>query len=289
MTQFNCLESFKLAPIDSIASRDEDGKIIADSCEVRLFYTSYYGDSLATMKTTVYELARPMMESEKYYSDFDPLEEGYVREGGLTKSKAYTLENTSEWADKANTSNKKRVYVNNICIRLNEPYTDKNGVTYNNFGTYILRLYYEHPEYFRSSYAFINNVLPGLFFKHTGGLGSMAYVSIPQLNIYYNMYIDGGQKVSSHITLFNGTEEVLQTTRITNDQRSIERLVSDTVTIDYQPVEYFHSVECGAMFNFDIKNVRYTKHGIDSVVVVTPLVTNSTLPALRFFLKQFDQ
>ena len=155
MTQFNCLESFKLAPIDSIASRDEDGKIIADSCEVRLFYTSYYGDSLATMKTTVYELARPMMESEKYYSDFDPLEEGYVREGGLTKSKAYTLENTSEWADKANTSNKKRVYVNNICIRLNEPYTDKNGVTYNNFGTYILRLYYEHPEYFRSSYAFI--------------------------------------------------------------------------------------------------------------------------------------
>ena len=72
-------------------------------------------------------------------------------------------------------------------------------------------------------------------------------------------------------------------------QVTTERLVSDTVTIDYQPVEYFHSVECGAMFNFDIKNVRYTKHGIDSVVVVTPLVTNSTLPALRFFLKQFDQ
>ncbi len=227
MTQFNCLESFKLAPIDSIASRDEDGKIIADSCEVRLFYTSYYGDSLATMKTTVYELARPMMESEKYYSDFDPLEEGYVREGGLTKSKAYTLENTSEWADKANTSNKKRVYVNNICIRLNEPYTDKNGVTYNNFGTYILRLYYEHPEYFRSSYAFINNVLPGLFFKHTGGLGSMAYVSIPQLNIYYNMYIDGGQKVSSHITLFNGTEEVLQTTTVTNENDALQQLVAD--------------------------------------------------------------
>ena len=60
-------------------------------------------------------------------------------------------------------------------------------------------------------------------------------------------------------------------------------LVSDTITFDYQPIEFFHSIECGAMFNFDIKGVRHTCHGIDSVVILTPLVTNSRTPALRIY------
>ena len=41
------------------------------------------------------------------------------------------------------------------------------------------------------------------------------------------MYIDGGQKVSSHITLFNGTEEVLQTTTVTNESDALQQLVAD--------------------------------------------------------------
>ena len=56
MTQFYCLEGYKLVDRDSVASLDETGQIIADSCEVRLFYNSYYGDSLATMKLTAYEM-----------------------------------------------------------------------------------------------------------------------------------------------------------------------------------------------------------------------------------------
>lgn len=57
--------------------------------------------------------------------------------------------------------------------------------------------------------------------------------------------------------------------------------VRDTLTLDYEPIEYFHSIECGAMFNFDISKVSHTTHGIDSVVLLTPLVTNSRVPALR--------
>ena len=57
--------------------------------------------------------------------------------------------------------------------------------------------------------------------------------------------------------------------------------VRDTVTFSYKPVEYFHSIECGAMYNFDIQNVSHTHHGIDSVVLLTPLITNSRTPALR--------
>ena len=226
MTQFNMLEGYNLEKKDSIVSRDEYGEIIADSCEIRLFYTSYYGDSLATMKMTVHEMSRPMTEGVIYYSDFDPMENGYVREGGLHKSHTYTLVNTSELDEK----NKERKtnedpYVNNICIRLNEPYTDRNGVTYNNFGTYIIRTYYDHPEYFKNSDQFIRNVLPGLYFKMTGGLGSMAYITVPQLNIYYSVYSNG--KTTSHTTLLCGTEEILQTTKVTNDPEIINQLVND--------------------------------------------------------------
>ena len=59
--------------------------------------------------------------------------------------------------------------------------------------------------------------------------------------------------------------------------------VSDTLTLDYEAIEYFHSIECGVMYNFDIHEVTHTTHGIDSVIVLTPLVTNSRLPALRIY------
>ena len=65
-----------------------------------------------------------------------------------------------------------------------------------------------------------------------------------------------------------------------------ETLLRDTITIEYEPIEYFHSIECGAMYNFDIKNVNTTHHGIDSVVWLTPHVTNSRTPALRIYFTQ---
>ena len=62
--------------------------------------------------------------------------------------------------------------------------------------------------------------------------------------------------------------------------------VTDTLTLDYQPIEYFHSIECGAMYNFDVKRVGYTTHGIDSVILLNNLFTNSRTPALRIHFAQ---
>ena len=64
--------------------------------------------------------------------------------------------------------------------------------------------------------------------------------------------------------------------------------VSDTLTIDYTPVAFFHSKECGVMYNFDIKHISHTCNGIDSVVLLTPLVTNSTAPALCTHFTDFS-
>ena len=65
--------------------------------------------------------------------------------------------------------------------------------------------------------------------------------------------------------------------------------VRDTITLNYEAVPFFHSAECGAMYNFYIKSVRHTSHGIDSVVLLTTLVINSRTRALRIHFTDLQQ
>lgn len=220
MAQFSTLENYKLPEKDSIVSL-QDGEVIADSCSIRLFYTDYYGDSLATMNITAYEMNEPMKEGVKYYSNFDPIAEGLIRNDGMKVNKTYTLTDLSiSDEDRADESS----YTPNIKINQNKPYTDKNGVTYNNYGTYIMRMYYEDPDRFKNSYNFIHEVCPGFYFKTNDGIGSMAYITVSQLNIYFR-YLNDSTYVGT--TSFSATEEVLQTTNISNDKQNIADLAND--------------------------------------------------------------
>lgn len=220
MAQFSTLENYKLPEKDSIVSL-QDGEVIADSCNIRLFYTDYYGDSLATMNITAYEMNEPMKEGVKYYSNFDPIAEGLIRNDGMKVNKTYTLTDLSiSDEDRADESS----YTPNIKINLNKPYTDKNGVTYNNYGTYIMRMYYEDPDRFKNSYNFIHEVCPGFYFKTNDGIGSMAYITVSQLNIYFR-YLNDSTYIGT--SSFSATEEVLQTTNISNDKQNIADLAND--------------------------------------------------------------
>ena len=223
MTQFHVLENFQFPEKDSIRSLSSTGEIIADSCELRLYYDNYFGDSLATMKLTAYEMNKPMEEGRFYYSNFDPEKEGYLRTNGLKKSKVYTLYDKNVSDDTRSDSR----YMKNIRVKIDQPYTDKNGKTYSNYGSYVMQKYYENPKYFKDAYAFIHNVVPGFYFKNQGGLGSMAYVSISQLNVYFRLsamvtkydttYVDKKPVITekqvldtlSRVASFAGTEEVL--------------------------------------------------------------------------------
>ena len=133
----------------------------------------------------------------------------------------------------------------NIRVKIDQPYTDKNGKTYSNYGSYVMQKYYENPKYFKNAYAFIHNVVPGFYFKNQGGLGSMAYVSISQLNVYFRLsakvtkydttYVDKKPVITekqvldtlSRVASFAGTDEVLQATTIDNDNDNISTLVGD--------------------------------------------------------------
>lgn len=251
MAQFNTLENYQFPTKDSlvviengdtiklkdVADAVKDSKIIADSCSIRLFYNSYYGDSLATMHLTAYEMEEAMKEGVKYYSDFNPKD--LVRTvDGVKVNKTYTLTDlTVSSEDRADAT----VYTPNIKINLNGEYTDKNGVKYHNYGTYIMKKYYEDPDNFKNSYNFINNVCPGFYFEMNDGLGSMAYISVSQLNVYFKYTSDTTYVGTAS---FSGTEEVLQTTNISNDTQAIESLAGDnTCTYLKTPAGIFTELE----------------------------------------------
>lgn len=119
-------------------------------------FDSYYGDSLAQMKTRAYLMDSPMEEGVYYSTDYDPINEGKVSKNSFHQDLTYTLRDETISDEARNSSS----YVKNIRIRMNKPFT-KDGVTYNNIGTYVMRQYYAHPEYFHNNYLFIHNVLPG--------------------------------------------------------------------------------------------------------------------------------
>lgn len=224
MAQFHALEGqngYLFPKLDSIVSRI-NGEVIADSCELRLYYSTFYGDSLSTMTLTAREMSKPMEENVNYYSNFDPVAQGFVRTNGIAKQKTYTLSDLSVRDSIRLSSN----YWKNIRIMLNDEYTDTEGNTYNNYGTFIMRKYFQNPADFDDPHTFIHKVCPGFYFQNTGGLGSMAYIDGCQLSIYFRFHPNDSTTSVGTVT-FAGTEEVLQTTHVSNDKGTLRKLVDD--------------------------------------------------------------
>ena len=225
MTQFAILENEAnniFVAKDKVASLDDNGLPIADSCHINIIINSYMGDSLTAMKVKMTEMAKPMKENELYYTNFDPEANGYLRKDGICKNKLYSIHDLM-LSDSTRLKRSSSNYYEYIDIPFNESYTDQQGNTYNNYGTYLMRSYYDHPEYFKNSAAFIQNVCPGLYFQTTDGLGVMSQVSHTQLVVYFRHQADSVIRTSKS---FNGTEEVLQTNHFTNDRKHIEELAA---------------------------------------------------------------
>ncbi len=275
MTQFHTLEGYGFPVIDSISSRDINDYVIADSCELRLFWDSFYGDSLSSMKCTAYELATPMTEDKTYYSNFDPIKEGLVRStsvGGIKASKTYTLEDMNVSLSLRNNSS----YSKNIRILLNKPYTDKDGKTYNNYGTYIMRKYYEEyggdSTYFKNSIRLTNNVIPGFYIESTGGLGNLANVTLTQLNLYFKYKGSSSSTPYTGTMSFAGTQEVMQHTNYVNESEKIKSLADDpTCTYLKTPAGIFTEITlpvneiCLNHDNDTINSAKFTLQRLNDV------------------------
>ncbi len=227
-TQFCLLEneSSKLfCSKDSVISLNDAKEVIADSCVLTLIVNAYQGDSLEAVKMTVHELAKPIEESGTYYSNFDPLKKGYVRTdaNSIHQSKTFTISDLT-YSDSVRYQRQSGKNYHRIKVCINSPYS-KDNRNYENYGTYIMRQYYEHPEYFKNSKTFAHNICPGFYFETNDGLGVISEIRATQLSVYFRYTYDG--VIYAGVKTFNSTEEVLQTTHISNNEQRINYLVDD--------------------------------------------------------------
>lgn len=213
MTQLSVLPTFSVDTLD--IKKANNGSIEADSCYLLVSYNASYGDTLAPMKVTAYEMTKPMTEEEENYSNYDAFKNGWVSENNPHWSSNYNLSNTSD--------------VKNFKIYLNKKYT-KDGKTYKNYGSYILQTYAKHPEYFKTNFKFLHNVCPGFYIKNVGGTGNMAKIWNTELIFYWTQTIKAKDGVTDSTGIgynrFDGTEEVLQLNKIENDTENLKKLAS---------------------------------------------------------------
>ena len=213
MTQLGVLPIFSVDTLD--IKKANNGSIEADSCYLLVSYNASYGDTIAPMKVTAYEMTEPMREDQEYYSNYDAFKNGWVNENNPHWSSNYNLSNTSD--------------VKNFKIYLNKEYK-KDGKTYKNYGSYILQTYAEHPKYFKTNFKFLHNVCPGFYIKNVGGTGNMAKIWNTELIFYWKKTIKAKDGVTDSTGIgynrFDGTEEVLQLNKIENDTKNLEKLAS---------------------------------------------------------------
>lgn len=214
LAQFHVMENYKLPAYDSIVSKDNDGKVLADSIEIKFYFQKYYGDPENILKMKVYELDKQniIREDSVYYSNLDLTQYVADMNNPLAIKTFSPIDHTVDDGILDGSS-----YYDNVRIKL--PVS---------CGSYILNKYYEHPEYFKDSYSFIRNVCPGYYFNLAQGNGTMLYFDVGTLDIYFS-YIQN-DSVYSGMTRFAATQEVIQSTHIENS--GTEKLLNQALQSD---------------------------------------------------------
>ena len=279
MAQLNMLENYVMPDKNTILSKSEDGDIAADSCEIWLYFDKdlCYGDTLTPIKMRMLELNKPMDDTMTYYSNYDPVKEGYIREDGLKHDLAFSLSNLTYSDSVRNLSG----YYDIARLALNSPYTDKNGKKYDSYGTYIMRSFYDSPQYFKNSYTFIHNLCPGFFFQFNDGLGVMAKLENIEMRVFYHFKKDTTTYYSA--IRMASTPEVLQTTKVTNDKEGLKKLIADeSCTYLKTPAGIFTEM------TLPVEDIMSPAHNTDSLLQVSLTLRhiNSAIPQNKYLLDE---
>lgn len=213
LAQFGTLENYEFPAYDLMV-KNEQGEIEADSIEIRLYYEKYYGDENNPMKVDVYELdtANVVREDTTYYSNADFSRYINRHATGPITRKVFTTKDFTLSDDYLESSS----YTPNIRIMLPKEY-----------GTFIIKKYYENKGFFKNSYNFIRHVCPGFYFKLTDGDGTMVKMRVGAMNLYFRYKDAEKDTVYVGMSRFAATPEVLQNTYVENDDLA-ELVENDT-------------------------------------------------------------
>lgn len=222
LTELNCVDDLVFPkPYDPITNKsafnmagDLDKALV--STQINLGYYSFFGDSLAPMKISVYRLDKKL--ENNHYTNIDPSD--YA--GELLGSKTFTAVDRSDSTKTADDP----YYVS---IPLNDT-----------IGKAIVEKNWDSPGSFANSDAFINDVFKGVYIKNETGDGTILYIDYVDLEIKYNRFVvdSVGNKIiktdeSADSTVVNrrffaSTMEVIQANQIIVSEAEINKKLEIT-------------------------------------------------------------
>lgn len=236
LTELNCLDSLTFPSVYS--AENKEGIMAGDTThltELILFYNEFYGDSVSQNRMNIYTLDKKL--EPYYYTDIDP-EKFYNAGKAPLASKTFTPIDYS--------------YSDSILglddftphIRVQLP---------KEFGENILRANRDHPEYFYSSEAFINNFLKGIYINTEGGEGAILYIDQVQLNVVYACHYkdslqnnlkkkDGTDSLYYAQKTFPATREVIQANHFKNSDKLEEKVLESEYSYLKSPAGLFTEV-----------------------------------------------
>lgn len=216
IAQFNCEEGGFVFP--EVIPGDSAVKV-----ELRLFFTSYFGDPTNTMTAEVYELEHTLQEGIKYYTNLDPAQ-FYNPESKPVATQVYTATDYTLEDSKLNDS---------------EHYSNVNISLPAEIGTKMIKQYREDKDLFANASNFIEHVCKGYYVRASQGDGTMLYIDQATLNVYFQ----DAKSDSLFVTQFSGTAEVLQVNRFVTVKETLAPLINDnTCTYLKTPAGIFTEV-----------------------------------------------
>lgn len=214
LVQINCPENFILP------DRIEEIK----TAKLGLYYTSYFGDSLASIRVQIDPLTKAIKDDGTnkalYYSNLDPTEY-YDKNATPLAIKDYSAYDRTIPDSVRNEDG----YYPNVAIDLGDGFCKNFLEKYNYTETVNGKTI--HP-YFKDSESFINNVLKGFYVHTISGEGSILYISDIYLHLtiaYWTKTSEDKDTLVHTVVPMSSTKEIFMSTRFKNS--GMKELVSD--------------------------------------------------------------
>lgn len=254
LTELNCTDNFEFPEPYHVTEYDSNGNptkasglLAGDSVvsvQLTVFYENWFGDSLNACRMSLYELDKKLdknrytnINPEEYYNKYNPK--------SLLGRKAYSAYDTSvpDSVRNATDAYGNKLYSPNVSFQL-----DKKT-----FGDdRILKVYRKHPEYFKNSESFIDNVFKGVYVKSDYGDGTILYVDYVTLQMQFRVHYlndstgvalkkkdgtDSLRYVTS--TVFASTKEVIQANQFLNSDMIKKKAAETSHTYIKSPAGIF--------------------------------------------------
>lgn len=215
LTEFYCPENFNFPDRELLKDPDNPE---AKAVELNLYYSTYFGDSLAAQKLAVHELTKVLEADEFYYTNLDPTQY-YNTDQAPLQEQVYTAIDMIHGDS---------IYSSNGVHMLTIPLPKS-------FGDRLVKAYYENPDNFKNSENFIRNVFPGFYLQHTQGDGSVLNINYVYLDVYFDYKVESSSGQADSLvtayTQFIATPEIVQENRFSMD--NIDELLAQDEDVAY--------------------------------------------------------